>query len=133
MISNAGTDVASRLMTAIAIGSFATAAAAVGTAIVLTGSASPAAWAAAYQHSQECTAATAAEDPNCSAAAAQEWAQRQLAAQLEQEAAQLKTKQPPVVNPPADQTAPEIPAPAPLPQAAPRPAQSDDSGEAGDD
>lgn len=128
-----GSQAASRLLAAIAVGALSTSAAAAGTAITLTGSASPAVWVAAYQHSQECAAASAAQDPNCSAAAAQDWAQRQLAAQLEQQAAQLKSKQPAVANPPGDQGGPVVTAPAASAQSPAGTPHNDDSGEGGDD
>lgn len=128
-----GAQAASRLLAAIAVGALSTSAAVAGTAITLTGSASPGVWVAAYRHSQECAAAGAAQDPNCSAAAAQDWAQRQLAAQLEQQAAQLKSKQPAVADPQGDQGGPAVSAPAVAPQSAATTPHSDDSGEAGDD
>src|ERR1051326_1598895 len=120
-LSNIGSVAASRFMTAIAIGAFSTAAAGVGTAIILTGSASPAVWASAAQHAQECGSALAAQDPNCSAAAAQAWAQRQLAAQLEAEASQLRSKPTPAASPTADPGSQSIePAPSAGGGAAPR-------------
>lgn len=132
--SDIGTHAASRLLTAIAVGALSTSAAVAGTAILLTGSTSPAVWVAAYRHTQECTAAAAAQDPNCSVAAAQDWAQRQLAAQLEQQAAQLnKSKQSTVADPPGDQGGPVPTGPALSPRSPAIAPHSDDSGEPGDD
>ena len=131
--SNVLAEAASRLMTAIAIGAFTTAAAGAGTAILLTGSASPAAWVAAYEHSQECALAGAAQDPNCSAAAAQALAEQRLAAQLEQQASDLKARQATGAGPSSDEGGPVPGAPAAAPAPFTPTTHSDEGGEGNDD
>ncbi|HET7466094.1 MAG TPA: hypothetical protein VFL29_05465 [Candidatus Dormibacteraeota bacterium] len=131
--SNVLAEAASRLMTAIAIGAFSTAAAGAGTAIILTGSASPAAWVAAYQHAQECSMDGAAQDPNCSPAAARALAEEQLAAQLEQKASDLKARQTPGAGASSGAGGPAPSSPAAAPAAPAPTTHSDDGGEGNDD
>ena len=122
---------ASRLMSVIAVGALTTAAAGAGAASLLTGSPNPSAWVAAYQHSRECAQATATQDPNCSAAAAEALVEARIALQLEQQAQGLKATPVPASSPPA--ASPPVAAqPAPAASAAPAPHTDDDSGDGND-
>jgi hypothetical protein len=122
---------ASRLMSVIAVGALTTAAAGAGAAFLLTGSANPSAWVAAYQHSRECARPAAAQDPNCSTAAARALVEARIALQLEQQAKKLDAIPPPAPTPPPPQVLAPAAAPAPVRPAAvvAPPAHSDDSGE----
>jgi hypothetical protein len=130
--SNVVTVAASRLLTAIAIGAFSTAAAGAGMATVLTGSPSPSAWVAAYQRSHECALDKAARNPSCSVAAARALAEQQVAAQLEQQASQLRAKPAPVLRPSHVSGEPASAAPSQSTVRAAPTTRRDDSGE-GDD
>jgi len=117
-------------MSVIAVGALTTAAAGAGAASLLTGSPNPSAWVAAYQHSRECAQATAMQDPNCSAAAAEALVEARIALQLEQQAQGLKATPEPASNPPV--ALPAVAArPAPAASAAPAP-HGDDSGDGND-
>lgn len=133
-LSDLAPEAASRVLSVVALGALATAAAGAGTAVVLTGSTSPSDWEVAYQHSQECHQVLAADDPSCSPAAARAIAEKELAAQLEREAEKLQT--PSAATPAAapSDSGPAAAPPATLPPApaAPAPAHSDDSGEGND-
>lgn len=125
---------ASRLMSAVAVGALATAAAAAGAASLITASASPSVWLAAYEHSRECAQPQAALDPSCSAAAAQSLADQRLALRLEQEAQKLDAT--PAPDPSAQDPSPADTSPAAAPPSNPAPvpvSHSDDSGEGTDD
>ena len=114
--SSIGAAAAARLMTIIAVGALSTAGAGVGMAVALTGSTSPSAWLAAYEHSRECRAEGEAQDPKCSTEAAQALAANELAQKLEQEAQHLKAKPSPASNPSATPSPPDPATPPPPPE-----------------
>ena len=115
-------------MSVIAVGALSTAATGTGVALLLTGSANPSAWVATYQHARECAQPSAAEDPNCSAAAAQALVEARVALQLEQQAQALNSIRRPASTPKPVSPAP-APAAAPMPAPAAPATRSDDSGE----
>lgn len=132
-LSDVSAAAASRLMSVIAVGALTTAAAGAGAACLLTGSANPSAWVAAYQHARECAQPAAAQDPNCSAAAAEALVEARVALQLEQQAQNLNATSTPRPAP-ARPSVPPAPAPAAArpPVAAPPPTHADDTAEGND-
>ncbi|HEY2599622.1 MAG TPA: hypothetical protein VGJ79_14225 [Candidatus Dormibacteraeota bacterium] len=112
---------ASTIVVALAVAALTTAGAGTGVATLLTGSPSPSVWLQAYEHSRECHQAGAANDPRCSAAAAEAIVKLRIAAELESKAKSLiaaRPSPPPVlpVARPKPATQPVAPAfRAPLP------------------
>lgn len=114
-IAAVGPHSPSRLLVAIAVGALCTAGASAGAATLLTRSANPSVWIATYQLSAECHQAAAAQDPQCSVAAAQAAAELRLAASLESKAKALAAQheKAQAADPNLQPVAPAVPATAP--------------------
>ena len=116
----------STLVVALAVAALTTAGASAGAAMFLTGSPSPSVWLQTYEHANECRQVGAANDPNCSAAAAEAITKLRIAAEIESKAKSLAAARTPSPTRPVARPLPVLQLAAPV--LAPRPPSDETDG-----